>query len=494
MNTPSYTLSPSAHPHLPASLDELEKLIARDLALTNYPSREWVLPKNYKDQNVLDVAILGGGQSGLTIAFALQRLQINNICIFDKASQGEEGPWTTYARMITLRTPKHVKGPDLGYPNLTPQAWYEAKYGKEAWQNLVRIPREIWQEYLQWYRKVLNLPVKNNYMCKNIEWKDGIIALTFCKSDNTLETIYARKIVMATGIDGNGSWFTPENIKKSIPPQFYAHTSETIDFSKLKGKRVGVLGAGASAFDNAATALEEGAAQVTLCVRRKNIPTVNPYRWMEQTGFLGFYSTLPDEMRWQFMDTIVSMNQPPPQDTFYRCSKHKNFSFHTGSTWDECRMDNEEIIVSTPQGEMRFDFLIVGTGLAIDLSQRPELAPFSSSIALWKDRFTPAKGEENEALGSFPYLSRNFQFQAKNSQDPIASLLPHIYDFTFGTLVSMGLWGAFISGLQFGATHMANSIGQNLFNEDSALYLNSLRQFNTVELLDMGPPPQEEVA
>lgn len=477
-----------------SSLEELERHITRDLALTNYPSREWVLPKTHHHHKVLDVAILGGGQSGLTIAFALQRLQIKNICIFDKASQGKEGPWTSYARMVTLRTPKHVKGPDLGYPNLTPQAWYEAKYGAQAWENLVRIPRETWQEYLQWYRKILKLPVKNNYTCVNMQNEDGIISLKFRTDDKRFETVYARKVVLATGIDGNGCWYTPDSIKKTIPPQFYAHTSENIDFSKLKGKRVGVLGAGASAFDNAATALEQGAAHVSLCARRKHIPTINPYRWMEQTGFLGFFATLPDEKRWQFMDIIVSMNQPPPQDTFYRCSRHENFDFYTDCSWDKCRMEGEEIIVTTPQGDMRFDFLIVGTGLSIDLNQRPELSSFSSSIALWKDRFTPAAGEENEALGAFPYLSRHFQFQAKDQNDPAVNILPHIYDFTFGTLVSMGLWGAFISGLQFGATHMANSIGQNIFNEDSAFYLQSLREFDSVELIDTGAPPQEDVA
>lgn len=32
---------------------------------------------------------------------------------------GKEGPWATYARMVTLRTPKHLTGLDYGMPSLT---------------------------------------------------------------------------------------------------------------------------------------------------------------------------------------------------------------------------------------------------------------------------------------------------------------------------------------------------------------------------------------
>jgi cation diffusion facilitator CzcD-associated flavoprotein CzcO len=37
------------------------------------------------------------------------------------------------------------------------------------------------------------------------------------------------------------------------------HSADDIDFVTLKGKRVGMLGMGASAFDNAGEALEAGA-------------------------------------------------------------------------------------------------------------------------------------------------------------------------------------------------------------------------------------------
>jgi cation diffusion facilitator CzcD-associated flavoprotein CzcO len=92
---------------------------------------------------VLDVAIVGAGQGGLGTAFGLLRERISNIQVFDRNHQGLEGPWVTFARMITLRTPKHITGPDYGVASLTPRAWYEAKYGVAAWAGWTRSPARI---------------------------------------------------------------------------------------------------------------------------------------------------------------------------------------------------------------------------------------------------------------------------------------------------------------------------------------------------------------
>lgn len=72
------------------------------------------------------------------------------------------------------------------------------------------------------------------------------------------EAVLARKVVLATGIQGGGEWHTPPMIRDALPRALYAHTSEAIDFEALKGKRIGILGGGASAFDNANWALETG--------------------------------------------------------------------------------------------------------------------------------------------------------------------------------------------------------------------------------------------
>jgi cation diffusion facilitator CzcD-associated flavoprotein CzcO len=144
------------------SLPGLEAQIRDDLAKTSHPSAPWLEPKLAQDgQPALDVLIVGGGQSGLAIAFGLRRSQVTNIQIIDKAGEGREGPWLSYARMHTLRSPKDYTGPDLDIPSLTYQSWHEASFGKADWEALDLIPRELWAEYLLWFRRAAGLAVHN---------------------------------------------------------------------------------------------------------------------------------------------------------------------------------------------------------------------------------------------------------------------------------------------------------------------------------------------
>lgn len=474
------------------ALQELAQRVRADLAKISYATGNWCPEIKRNGEKVLDVAIIGGGQGGLATAFGLRRRGIPNTMIYDKAERGEEGPWVTFARMLTLRTPKHVTGPDLGIPSLTPQSWYEARYGASAWQNLDKISRQDWQGYLDWVRDTLELPVKNDHKLVDMGWEDGLLRLVFEHSDGQLSHQWARKVVLATGIEGGGAWHVPDFISKKISSRRYAHTCQTIDFAALSGKRIGVLGAGASAFDNAATALENGAASVDLCLRRQKIPTVNPYRWMENAGFLSYFADLPDLTRWRFMRKIYDLNQPPPQDTFWRCRKHENFAFHTGTPWLSVKEKGDEVIVTTPQGEMTFDFLIIGTGFVIDLTRRPELRLIAEKIQLWRDTFEAPQGEDNTLLGSHPYLGKHFQFLPRNKADPLTPMMGAIHNFTFGAMPSMGLSGASISGMRFGVERLTQGIGRDLFLTDGDKQLQSLLDYSTDELISLDPPVAAE--
>ncbi len=467
-------------PPIAGSLDELERLVRRDLAYTAYPAHGWIPPRRHAGQRVLDVAIVGAGQGGLGTAFALLRERITNIALFDRNPAGLEGPWVTFARMITLRTPKHVTGPDGGIPSLTPRAWYEAVHGAAAWQALGKIPRQDWQAYLGWFARVTGLPVQNGTEVTEIVPDAGLLRLTLQTAEGA-SRCFARKVVLATGIDGSGRWRIPDFIASAVPPGRYAHTAAAIDFRALAGKRVGVLGAGASAFDNAATALEAGAARVDLCLRRHDIPRINPYRWMESSGFLGQYAELPDLLRWRFIRHIFELNQPPPQDTFWRCRRHANFAYHTGCPWTAAAMDGDDIAIATPQGEMRFDFLIVGTGFEIDLRLRPELAAIAGDIATWGDRFTPPAGEASRLLAGHPYLGDAFQFTER--VPGAAPWLADIHNFTFGATPSMGLSGASISGMKYGVRRLVAGLARDLYVADAQTHLDSLLAYATPELV-----------
>ncbi len=472
-------------------LKDLSAIVKADLVKIAYASGEWSFQQQYKGKPVLDVAIIGAGQGGLATAFALRRLGIANTKIFERASEGQEGPWTTFARMITLRTPKHVTGPDLGIPSLTPQSWFEARYGEDAWQGLGKISRQDWQSYLDWLRCTLALPVQYDTALGHIGWENGLIRLTMDGPEEQFE-VFARKLVLATGIDGGGEWFVPAFIKDNVKKTHYAHTHEPINFEALSGKRIGVLGAGASAFDNAATALEAGAQRVELAFRRKELPKVNPYRWMENAGFLAHFAKLPDITRWRFMRHIYGLNQPPPQETFWRCRKHEGFTFLPGTPWLSAHQsaDGKTVEVHTEHGVKVYDFLIVGTGFTIDLALRPEMRDIAPFVACWQDCFEPPKGEESALLSAHPYLGKHFQFLPKKSQEEKADMLAAIHNFTFAATPSMGLGGSSISGMRFGVERLARGISEDLFVQDGERHLNSLLSYQTEELISLDPPSE----
>ena len=144
-----------------SGLSALETRLAKDLSLLELPSKSWVPAREHAGQRVRDVIFVGAGMCGLAGAARLTLSGVDNIVLYDAAPKGLEGPWDTFARMKTLRSPKTLAGPCLGLPALTFRAWYEAQWGEDAFDALGKIPKGMWMDYLRWYRDVLNLPVVN---------------------------------------------------------------------------------------------------------------------------------------------------------------------------------------------------------------------------------------------------------------------------------------------------------------------------------------------
>jgi cation diffusion facilitator CzcD-associated flavoprotein CzcO len=142
-------------------LEALEARIRHDLEMTAHPRAKWLTPRTLAGRRVYDVLIVGAGQSGLAVGFGLLRDKVENILLVDSAPRGREGPWSTYARMHSLRSSKDQNGPDLGVPSLTFQAWFEAQWGEAAFTALDLIPKADWHAYLNWFRAVTGLPVRN---------------------------------------------------------------------------------------------------------------------------------------------------------------------------------------------------------------------------------------------------------------------------------------------------------------------------------------------
>jgi len=463
-------------------LKALEAAVKRDLDRLQYPARPWLEPHKTAASGapVLDVLVVGGGQGGLATAAALMRERVGSVLVVDQNPLDRAGPWLNFARMVTLRTPKYLTGPDLGLPNLTIQAWYEAQHGAESWESMGLIPKESWAAYLAWYRKTLEINVRAETRVVGVGWDDDEGELwADVEQDGQRERLWARRIVLATGIEGSGQWQVPAFIREGLPADRFSHTRGDIDFDALAGKRVGVLGAGASAFDNASVALEHGAAAVELFFRRDKLVDVNPYRWAEFVGFLRHHADLPDAQRWRFIRQILRMGQLPPTDTFARAKAHAAFTLRPASPWTDVAMVDDAVRVTTPSGTHDFDFLIVATGFVTDLSQRPELATVHPHIVRWGDRYTPPAGEEHEDLARHPYLGPAFQYMPRDAA--ATPWVSRIHNYTFGCLPSLGFGGASISGLKYSIPRLVGGITASLYQEGADDFFRSLCAYETKE-------------
>jgi cation diffusion facilitator CzcD-associated flavoprotein CzcO len=441
-------------------LPVLESRIASDLARIAHPRAPWLEPVVAPDgKPAFDVIVVGAGQSGLATAFGLKRSRVDNILVLDKAPAGREGPWRTYARMHTLRSPKDFTGPDLDVPSLTYQSWHEAKFGSESWDELALIPKGHWADYLDWFRHVVGIPVRNGAEVVDIAPDRGLLAVTLRGG----ERLFARKLVLATGQESMGDWTLPPALA-ALPETRRAHCAQEIDFSALAGKRVAVIGAGASAFDNAATALEAGASAVHLLCRRAEIQVIQPYRWLTFRGFLRHLGDLDDAWRWRFMRAILQMREGFPQATYDRCADHAAFSLHLGAPVLGAVDGPEGVELATPQGPLAVDFVIAATGIDMDFAARPELARFAGNIASWADRYTPPEAERDERLGRFPYLGDDYTLTER-----VSGTTPWIADihlFSIAATMSFGPSGSSINAMTTAVPRLVSGVTRGLFRVD----------------------------
>jgi cation diffusion facilitator CzcD-associated flavoprotein CzcO len=472
----------SSLPDAAARLGALAERARWDLATLSYPARPWVRPVLRAEGHVHDVVIVGAGQHGIATTFALRLAAVRDVVVLDQAAPGAEGIWRRFARMRTLRTPKHVTGPELGFPSLSVRAWFEARFGEAAWAALGKIGREEWHDYLLWLSTQLECPVQHGWRVTGLApLDDAVLTVQAEHADGATRRILARHVVLATGMDGNGAWAVPRLVADAVPRDRYAHTAEPIDFAALAGRRVVVVGAGASAFDNAATALEHGAASVDLLARRAALPRVNPNRWIEFAGFLQHYADLPDALKWRYMRSLFTLSQPPPQETWDRCAAFAGFRVHPGAPIDAVAMEGDAIRIATPRGAFRADFLILGTGLAVDLARRPELADVARHAALWRDRYAPPPGEEHPSIGSFPYLGPDCAFTPRGAEGAWVS---RVRSVSFGSLVST-VSSAGISMLRPTVERIARGIVRDLFLEQAGSDHDRLLAYDEQELVSL---------
>jgi FAD-dependent urate hydroxylase len=459
---------PTLLPDAEARLHSLVEALYADLEVVSYPGRTWNFSR---DVDILEVAILGAGHGGKSAAFGLRQRGIGRVRIFDRRAAGQEGVWRAFARNVLLRSPKKITGGlDWGVPNLNFRRWCAACYGDDYWQSIQYIPRPLWAEYVDWYGKVLDLPIQNNTDIQQITWSESEQCF-WLHAQNTTDAdkreIYkARFVILATGMECAGGSNIPE-IVRALPEHCYQHTMENIDFAAFAGKRLMIIGGGASAFDNALLLLRAGA-KVDISIRRAKLPDVNRIRWSEWNGYHRHYIDLSDEMKWAYSLSEARLGQLPPAHTYYQTVSHPRFTLYTSAPVKQLEYRAGEIVgVYGDRAETRtlhHDAIICGTGFTNNIDQQIELRALAPHIARWQDHFTPAPGDEHLEMARYPYLGKSLEFMPLTAEH---DYLKRCYYPACGAAILSG-FRANLTDLEFALPRILDDIGRQLFMEHQA--------------------------
>ncbi len=444
--------------------ENVDNAAHESLRLLGADAVNWVAPNPGVDH---DVAIIGGGQSGVTIAWALRRNGVPDVTVIEAAAdQATAGSWLTVARMNTLRTPKTRPGPELGNPSIGFQAWYEGLHGKEAFAAIGRIARTDWADYLAWFQRQVGVTVRYGTELVDLVGTDeGHLQLHVRLPDGSVVVETARKVVFATGVEGSGGPYLPA-VFDDLPVGRHAHTGHDIDFEALRGKSVGVLGAATSAFDAAAVALETGAADVHLFSYRSELKVAGPGGNTPNPGAQDNFHFQSDAARWKARWTAGNNGSSSPQDTVLRAVAFDNFYLHFDAPWKAAREEDGKVVVDAGDGTHTFDFVIAGTGYQYDPSTRHELKSVAPQIALWQDVYAPPAELQSEGAGATPYLGVGYELTEKHPGQ--APFVPNIHLFNAAAAQSFGRPVGDIPSLRTGVPRLVAAISKDLYFADLA--------------------------
>src|SRR3989442_447842 len=72
-------------------------------------------------------------------------------------------------------------------------------------------------------------------------------------------------------------------------------------------------------------------------------------------------------------------------DALKRLHRYQNFLIRSNTAIRDMHFDGSQVLITTNQGPLSYDFIILGTGFHIDGTLQPELRDVIDQIALWKD-------------------------------------------------------------------------------------------------------------
>jgi cation diffusion facilitator CzcD-associated flavoprotein CzcO len=287
--------------------------------------------------------------------------------------------------------------------------------------------------------------------------------------------------VLATGRDGLGGNHVPA-VAAGLPAELLSHTRDDIDFAALRGKRVAVLGSGASACDNAAEALEAGAAEVHQFIRREHWPRVNKFKNIVYSGFVHGFPRLTVAERLHILTYAFGVGVAPPRESVQRLAGHTGYRCHLGAPWTRAEAAGGTVVIDTPKGRTVVDHVVLGTGFAIDVARVPMLAAVAGDIRRFRDAaLAPDWPDAAGDLLDNPELGSAFEFQEKAGRSQ--PLLADLHCFNQAALLSHGMVAGDIPSVSDGAERLARGIARQFFIADLPQHIAALEAYEEPELL-----------
>jgi cation diffusion facilitator CzcD-associated flavoprotein CzcO len=351
----------------------------------------------------LDVAIVGAGPYGLSLAAHLRSAGIS-FRIFGKPMQ---------AWLEQMPKGMHLKSDGFSSNLCDPGSkftWkrYCEKHGIAYGDHGVPIGLEDFAAYGLEFQQLMVPDLEKN-MIDHVSQTSGGFKLQL----DTGEVVTARRVVIAVGV--KYFEYVPPALS-NLPAEFLSHSGQHYDLSIFKGRRVAVVGGGASAIDVAALLKESGALPQLIARKDKlefhSPPGPVPSRWAQlfapksglgwgwQSRFYydgaAIFYYLPLALR----KRSVRRAYGPSGGYFIRDKVVGKMPIILGHTVDAAKAVNGELHLELrgPDGSQQVvvDHVIAGTGYKIDLRRLPFLDTQLKS-SLKHDDFVPVLTPKSES-------------------------------------------------------------------------------------------------
>jgi cation diffusion facilitator CzcD-associated flavoprotein CzcO len=199
------------------------------------------------------VLVIGGGQSGLSIAARLKQLNVDTLIVDREKRIGDN--WRKRYHALTLHNQVQVN--HLPYMHFPPN-----------WPTY--IPKDKLANWFESYVETmeLNFWTGTEFEGGSYDEKDGRWTVTLRRADGSTRTMHPRHIVLATGVSGIPN--VPEISGLNDFAGKVMHSSQYDDGENWKGKRAIVIGTGNSGHDIAQD-LHSSGADVTMVQRSSTL-------------------------------------------------------------------------------------------------------------------------------------------------------------------------------------------------------------------------------